>query len=568
MPRVPHPHHRSMAPWLVVVLAAIAISFALVVIVLPLAAAEPIPDDGPQLFGKVARDKTLLGPWYYGADGNVLFIADDATLPVDDLHVVVYAPNADIHDGVLQVTLVWERAKEVTHEEVVDGQKIVNTTIEYEKVQERAFDLAASNWRLEDTTLDLPTSREDLRVTFQYQNATLFQFTHHTSPILEKTPREIVQEQWTDRSKVLAYAFVLTAVGIALSRWFFTKAGNYVPSFGILFWVFIAHVVFVGGPAVWFNAREWLILKGAPYVGAVYTFFVFVVTLQLWRSNTLRWLFAWIYPNPEASQPHTIVQSILVPPESDDDAMRRGAGAHKHLWLDDSWKQTIYRTWGARTYAEIKDGREWNYHVVNGARYKKLWMLQGEWTPTKMPGFWWQDRHDRERATPDETAEVDAHSRVVLPVPLLGRLMFRHTSVTEVPVTPWAYDEVVMQVIADLHQMGEVATKFGELQVENAQLKSALESETVTKARQLLNEHLRSMYAARLNKPVADIFPEFYERIRRIEPRVRPAQKEPTNKTGRPEEPVDAPGQPTIQPAGAGAPPAGGAAAQPGGAGA
>lgn len=513
-PRVPRHHKPSEGLGFLLVILTVATIVLGAVVLVPGAVAAPIPGDGPQLSGRAAPDKTLIGLWYYGPDGTAMFLREGDVLRVEELHVIVYAPNADLEEGKIELYLVWEREVETTTQTVnADGALETQTVRVWNETSRQSVLVEASSYGLEDTAIDLPPKHGE-RLRIVYEDGERFSFdivtvTHDTSVIYAKLPRQQLQESWLVQGQVLLVALVTAVISVWASKKIHTRAGGHVPDIGTAAWVVLPLLTIATLVGLWYTNREGLVLQGAAPLFVLLGILVCVMTLQIWREPGPRWLLLRFHPNAEAPQPGVQVWTVTVPSPTRRDTHAATTRPNHAMMVDATWRDFLYRALGARTYLELPENRQWYYNVENAAMFSRLYLVSDEYVVTERVGFYLE--------------------RVEGWIPV--RLRFRDLVYVPLPVSPWATDETVVQVIQDILTLGEVAEHYGELKVTNARLMAALEAESVNKGRELLEEYLRAEYATRLNKPLREISPEFYDRIRRLQPRVKTAAAEPAAPT-------------------------------------
>lgn len=507
MHRLPYPR-KSLLAFPLVLLAAIAFVLAVLVVVSSLANAAPAPAGGPRLGGGAAADSTLIGAFVFDTAGEVLWIDEVDTLRVSSIWFAAYGPNNKNEDQQIEINFTWERSETIVIQEVINGTTVTRTEQVWNTTDARAFLVSAPKRGIDYTEIELPKKTGE-RLTITYEGGgrvmRIAQVEHHTSPLYEKLPRQVRQDDYVEELQVLIAAFVAAVVGVVLSRVVYEKAGRHVPRLTPRFWALT--LVGMGAVAFWFwyENREGLVLRGSLPPLAAFSLLVGFVTLQVWREEPDADLFLSIHDKIETNQPEFSAYRRYIP--QGDDPRPLSTERNHIRYVEDTWRAWAWRVFfGARTYLELPPTNKWHY-ARDAGPFRRLYILDGsgELETVQRPHFdWFPNMH----ATTG-----------------LGRLKpilrIERMGITKVPVSPWAQHNAVVRVLANLKAQSTVAKEQQDLLVRNAELEAALRSGVVSRARKMMDQLLLALRAVRTGKEFEVTLDEHEDLTRTTDPNVQ-----------------------------------------------
>lgn len=530
--RVPRTRER-IAPLIATLIAAVLILGTL--IALPLAQATPSPAGGPRLGGGAAHDGTLFGSFTFEQDGKAFWLNELSVLQTGTIWILVYNPNTKTEAGLMDLTFTWETGTPTTVQESVNGTLVTRVETVWNVTDIRTFQVNAPYRNIDYTEIELP-KKDGERLTITYgeggaRSFRLAQLEHTTSPLYAKQARQVLQDKFVDALKVLTMAAAAAAAGIVVSRWVYNKSGRYVPSVGAGFW--ILGIIIGGAAAVWLwtQNREGVVLNGSLPPLAVLATLVCFFTLQVWRDEPDAFLFLRIHKTMEDNTPRASTWKRYIPQGEDPKPLSEATNHQRYV--DDSWGAFFWRfLLDARTYLEYPQTHRWNYEGARGP-FRRVHVLDGdkEFETTEKPHFDW--------------------------FPYGWRLPWwtiHRRGITQVPVSPWAQKEKLVDVLANIVTQQEMATDHQALLVEAGTLRAEIRSGVDKRAQELLDKVLLAIRAVSLGES----FEEAKKKHEEIK-RTKEAKKKPLPDQGGQgtTEPIPVPTTPTV-PAPA-PPPAGGA---------
>lgn len=437
------------------IMSAIALVLLLAI---PVVTAAPPPSGGPRLGGGAAPDGTLIGIFLFDTDGRAAWLDELDTLRTSSFWVMVYNPSTRNDAGLIDLRLTWETSSIVTRTVEVDGAVQVQTETVWNVTDERTYQVGAP-YRGVDYTEVEPPKKEGDRLTIEYVPAEgrpfrIGQITHHTSPLHEKLAPQEVQHQYLETATIFGLGLLAAAAGIAASAWLHKRAGRYTPDLGPTFWIAVPILTAIAAFWFWTSNREGLVLEGTwPLLVAV-AFGACCVSLQFWRDEPDRDLLLSIRTSVNSNTPRFRAKTVYTPigedphPLSTDPRHRR--------YVEDTWRAWFWRViFRARTYLELPETHRWNYDHDGSGAFQRLYMLEGQKdvARTEDPHFEWFPNGLRR-------PWVKIHRRGIL----------------QVPVSPWAQKEKVVDVLAKLTTMEEQAKDHQEVVEKNARLTAELET--------------------------------------------------------------------------------------------
>lgn len=448
--------------WLVIVVVAVV-----ALLVVDVADAASVPRGGPQLAGVVAPDQTLLIPWTFGENGRAEFVADGDRLRVDALHVMTYAPTANVTGGELSLRFVWEREVPAVTESpgLTNGSTTTQEATVWVENSSREILVAASGRSVQNTEIELP-ERHGERLSIYYGEFRVLQVTHDTSAAFRTVPGGLAQDAWLGDLRILGAAFAVTVVGIGSSRVVHRAAGGVTPKFTGRFWSILIGLTLATASFAWSARREDVVVWGLAPLLVAYFLLVVLVGLLFWRGGAETHLFQRIAPKDGGERTVMHVWERKAPsvrllqdhPYADRPDMILSA--------ENTWRDFGRRLVGLRRWLQVPDSASW-YYPVDGARHQdddaihRVYLLNGDFHEDTARHF-----------------HVDRPKGAWFP-----RLRVTRDVVIPVPVAPPAFDEHYMQVLVGHRKQEQTATHVHKLEMENMDLQAKRETAVTEKAR-------------------------------------------------------------------------------------
>lgn len=530
MHRLPYPKQSPLA-FPILLFAALAFVLAVILIASSFASAGSIPTGGPQLGGKIAPDQTAFMLWYFGSDGAGRFVQDGETFKADALHVVTFAPTADIgDDGKVELVFIWERNETIVREEI-DANGNVSRRVElvWNETDRIRMNVDASSHAFENTELRLPDKHGE-RLTIAYlmpgkkkegsdeppppREYRLAQFTHDTSPLFERFAGENREQKYLVTAKFLFIALGCNASALVFAHAIYKRAGRYVPRLHPAIWIAGALVGVSLLFAMWLYWREGLVLKGLGPMATGYFLLSTFLTLQVWPESNRQWIFFRLRSDIGSGGPAVSIWFRAIPNDGGDDERAETEDPRLFHYVETTWGAFFLRVlFGARTFLELPDDRKWCLTVDNSTRYRRAYFLNGDLVTRELPGFYLE--------------HIEGNR--------LPRIRFRKFGFVEVPVSGYMAKDAVLDVISDLKTREEVGEGYTKARADRAEALAKLRAGTIEKAGALMDEYNLQMRAVRVGRAIThDVRAAHAEMKRRTEPNIATADAgHATNGKGR-----------------------------------